>query len=113
MAIGHDGLGTTVILGGMLLQDQIMAALLDLPAVAAAQAAQSAPLEDPDDPGQLAEGTPAPGIGQRVEDTRDDDEDDADEGSAGTGGGSGFVATAARGDRLAPDIACLRRTSPG
>lgn len=111
MAIGHAGLGTTVILGGMLLQDQMLAALLDLPAVATAHAAQSARLEDPNDPDQLAEGTPAPNIGQRAEDTREDDEDDEveDAGTAGTGGGSCFVATAAWGDRLAPDVVWLRR----
>ena len=125
MAIAHAGLGTTVILGGMLMQDAVMTALLDLPALARIDGAAGAGLQDPDDPASLVRGTAAPtegDLGWRPDGEDPEDEgDEEDEDDGGTGSGACFVATAAWGDRLHPEVVWLRgwrdrvlvRSAPG
>lgn len=122
MAISHAGAGTTIILGGMLQQDAIMAAMLDLPGVAAQYPGVANTFIDPRDPDMLEAGNNAPTadeLGWTIErpgdddddddeDPPGDDDDDDDEGGGGTSGGSCFVATAAWGDRMHPEVVWLR-----
>lgn len=122
MAISHAGMGTTVILGGMLQQDAILSALLDLPDVAAAHPEVENRLLDPIEPAQLPPGAEAPLSSDALlrdlpmvdrdpaENPEDDDgEDEEDEQREDASGGGCFVATAAWGDRLHPDVVLLRR----
>jgi hypothetical protein len=122
MAISHAGMGTTIILGGMLQQDAIMAAVLDLPAVAAANPGVDNRLLDDGEHVTLGQGTAAPSADElgwdfgTPDDPGDDDDDDDtpgddddDEGGGGSSSGGGcFVATAAWGDRLHPEVVWLR-----
>jgi hypothetical protein len=121
MVISHAGMGTTVILGGMLQQDAIMSALLDLPDVAAANPDIDNTLLEPADPAQLATGTAAPMSEDldwlinsdteppnRREVTEIPEEDAEDEEDEDASGGACFVATAAWGDRIHPDVVWLR-----
>ena len=119
MAIAHAGLGTTVILGGMLMQDAVMTALLDL----SASQGGAATLIEAGDPQVLEPGTTAPTRDELGWQPEDDDpgEDPEDEDEGGTGSGACFVATAAWGDRLHPEVVWLRswcdrvlvRSAPG
>jgi hypothetical protein len=117
MAVSHEGLGMTLILGGMLQQEAIMTAMLDLPAVAEAHPDVVNTLLDAEDPAQLERGTPAPtddelGWFREPDEETPEEEDppkEEEEEDSGDGGGGGcFVATAAWGDRLHPDVVWLR-----
>jgi len=129
MAVSHVGMGTTVILGGMLQQDAILSALLDLPHVAVAHPGIDNSLLEPADPTQLAQGTSAPlsedlnwlplsepedinwpfrAMPEDAEDPEELDEPDEDEEEADSGNGACFVATAAWGDRMHPEVVWLR-----
>jgi hypothetical protein len=121
MAISHAGMGTTVIIGGMLQQYAILSALLDLPDIAAAHPEVDNRLLDPIEPAQLPPGTEAPLSGDDIlrdvpivdrdpaeDPDRDENEDEEDEQGADASGGGCFVATAAWGDRLHPDVVLLR-----
>lgn len=117
MLLSHAGLGTTLILGGMLQQDAIMSAMLDLVNVADANPDVENIIDVPPDPPQLAAGADAPGnsdlnwpfTDEEPPSPEDEDEEEEDGTSDGDGGGGGcFVATAAYGDRLHADVVLLR-----
>jgi hypothetical protein len=110
-------MGMTLILGGMLQQEAIMTAMLDLPAVAEAHPDVVNTLLDAEDPAQLERGTAAPtddelGWFREPDEETPEEEDppkEEEEEDSGDGGGGGcFVATAAWGDRLHPDVVWLR-----
>jgi hypothetical protein len=113
MLISHAGLGITLILGGMLQQDAIMSAMLDLGEVAAANPDIENRIITPRDPPQLAASAAAPtdsdlGWFAGSEADPPPDTEAEEEGEEDTGGGDCFVATAAYGDRLHPDVVLLR-----
>ena len=111
MAVAHAGLGTTVILGGMLMQDAVMSALIDLPALARDEPGLLAAFQDAQDPAALERGTGAPPREDLGWDADDDDPDDPEEDEdedGGSGPGACFVATAAWGDRRHPEVVWLR-----